>query len=106
MKVSRTMNAPFDPSLLLTEKFAVGQPVSRKEDPVLLRGEARFQVAKNPARPFVVATREARVRAVGTLFNVRTDGAVTDVAVLEGRVEVNGEIVPGHYYHKRLDEQG
>jgi len=32
------MNAPFDPSLLISEKFAVGQPVSRKEDPVLLRG--------------------------------------------------------------------
>jgi carbon-monoxide dehydrogenase large subunit len=36
------MNAPFDPSLLSTEKFAVGQPVSRKEDPVLLRGEGRY----------------------------------------------------------------
>ena len=36
------MNAPFDPSLLLSEKFAVGQPVSRKEDPVLLRGEGRY----------------------------------------------------------------
>src|ERR1700689_351470 len=42
MKVSRTMNAPFDPSLHFTEKFAVGQPVSRKEDPVLLRGEGRY----------------------------------------------------------------
>ena len=30
------MNAYVDPSLT---KFAVGQPVSRKEDPVLLRGE-------------------------------------------------------------------
>jgi carbon-monoxide dehydrogenase large subunit len=36
------MNAPFDPSSLLAEKFAVGQPVSRKEDPVLLRGEGRY----------------------------------------------------------------
>jgi carbon-monoxide dehydrogenase large subunit len=36
------MNAPFDPSLLSNEKFAVGQPVSRKEDPVLLRGEGRY----------------------------------------------------------------
>src|SRR6202045_4478917 len=41
-KVPYTMNAPFDPSLLFTEKFAVGQPVSRKEDPVLLRGEGRY----------------------------------------------------------------
>jgi carbon-monoxide dehydrogenase large subunit len=36
------MNAPFDPALLTEEKFAVGQPVSRKEDPVLLRGEGRY----------------------------------------------------------------
>ena len=36
------MNAPFDPSLLTAQKFAVGQPVSRKEDPVLLRGEGRY----------------------------------------------------------------
>jgi carbon-monoxide dehydrogenase large subunit len=36
------MNAPFDPGLLLDQKFAVGQPVSRKEDPVLLRGEGRY----------------------------------------------------------------
>jgi carbon-monoxide dehydrogenase large subunit len=33
------MNAPLDPSLL---KFGIGQPVPRKEDPVLLRGEGRF----------------------------------------------------------------
>jgi carbon-monoxide dehydrogenase large subunit len=36
------MNAPFDPTLLMNEKFAVGQPVSRKEDPTLLRGEGRY----------------------------------------------------------------
>jgi transmembrane sensor len=57
----------------------------------LLHGEARFQVAKNAARPFIVATREATVRAVGTVFNVRTGEAITQVAVLEGRVEVNAD---------------
>ena len=36
------MNAPFDPAFLTSEKFAVGQPVSRKEDPTLLRGEGRY----------------------------------------------------------------
>ena len=36
------MNAPFDPALLTNERFAIGQPVSRKEDPVLLRGEGRY----------------------------------------------------------------
>ena len=36
------MNAPFDSSSQSLEKFAIGQPVSRKEDPVLLRGEGRY----------------------------------------------------------------
>ncbi|MEJ0020391.1 MAG: xanthine dehydrogenase family protein molybdopterin-binding subunit [Acetobacteraceae bacterium] len=36
------MNAPFDPALLADQKFSIGQPVSRKEDPVLLRGEGRY----------------------------------------------------------------
>jgi aerobic carbon-monoxide dehydrogenase large subunit len=56
------MNAPFDPSLLSNERFAVGQPVSRKEDPVLLRGEGRYTDDLN--RPgqlygFVVRSRMA-----------------------------------------------
>ncbi|MEJ0037817.1 MAG: FecR domain-containing protein [Gammaproteobacteria bacterium] len=54
----------------------------------LLRGEARFDVAKDRNRPFFVETRQATVRAVGTVFNVRAAGASTAVTVVEGRVEV------------------
>ncbi len=55
----------------------------------LLRGEALFDVAKDPARPFVVVAGDVRVRAVGTSFTVRThaDGEV-GVIVREGVVEV------------------
>jgi transmembrane sensor len=60
----------------------------------LVRGEARFQVVKNPARPFVVATTRATVRAVGTIFNVRADQGGTQVAVIEGRVEVKTLVEP------------
>jgi transmembrane sensor len=35
------------------------------------RGEAWFQVAKDPQRPFVVESGPVRVRAVGTAFSVR-----------------------------------
>jgi transmembrane sensor len=59
----------------------------------LVRGEARFKVAKDPARPFTVATTTAAVRALGTVFNVRADQQDTQVAVLEGQVEVT--IAPG-----------
>jgi transmembrane sensor len=56
---------------------------------VLKEGEAWFQVAKDPTRPFVVAAGQVRVRAVGTAFSVRRDeaGAGVDVMVTEGVVE-------------------
>jgi len=54
----------------------------------LVRGEARFKVARDASRPFTVATATAAVRALGTVFNVRFEPLSTQVAVLEGQVEV------------------
>lgn len=54
----------------------------------LARGEAYFEVAKDPSRPFVVSAGGARVRAVGTEFNVRMGDHRTVVAVVEGLVQV------------------
>jgi transmembrane sensor len=54
----------------------------------LIRGEARFKVGKDTSRPFTVATTTAAVRALGTVFNVRAEPLSTQVAVLEGQVEV------------------
>jgi transmembrane sensor len=54
----------------------------------LVRGEANFTVAKNPARPFVVNAGGVDVRAVGTVFNVRLAGAAVEVVVSEGRVKL------------------
>ncbi|WP_313010821.1 FecR family protein [Brevundimonas sp.] len=52
------------------------------------RGEAWFQVAKDRARPFVVAAGDIRVQAVGTAFSVRRKSAGAEVRVTEGVVEV------------------
>ena len=49
------MNAPIDFSALYNEKFAVGQPVSRKEDPVLLRSEGRYSDDLNRDRTSFMA---------------------------------------------------
>jgi transmembrane sensor len=57
---------------------------------VLRRGEARFNVAKDASRPFVVVTPRTTMRVLGTVFNVHTDQGQTAVAVFEGRVEVTG----------------
>jgi transmembrane sensor len=60
----------------------------------LLRGEGRFQVAPDAARPFTVAAAGADVRAVGTAFTVRVyDSAQVDVLVAEGKVAVASEHV-------------
>jgi transmembrane sensor len=54
----------------------------------LLEGQALFEVAKSPARPFVVASGDTRLRAVGTQFDVYRKRHDTIVTVLEGRVAV------------------
>lgn len=55
----------------------------------LVRGEAHFTVAKNPARPFSVGAGSLVVRAVGTAFNVRLGSTDVEVLVTEGKVELN-----------------
>jgi transmembrane sensor len=54
------------------------------------RGEAMFEVMKDPARPFIVDADEQHVRALGTTFIVRRDVDRTAVTLLEGKVEVTG----------------
>ncbi|MDV2985372.1 UNVERIFIED_CONTAM: FecR domain-containing protein [Methylobacteriaceae bacterium AG10] len=57
----------------------------------LLRGEASFDVVPDPSRPFVVRGGGLSVRALGTRFFLRADGADSPVGVAEGRVDVSGE---------------
>jgi transmembrane sensor len=54
----------------------------------LVRGEARFEVAKDATRPFIVDAGAARVRAIGTAFDVRVSDTRVAVTLVEGRVEV------------------
>lgn len=56
----------------------------------LERGEAFFQVAKDPHRPFVVAAGAERVEALGTQFSVRREGGGVQVTVTEGIVRFDG----------------
>jgi len=52
----------------------------------LARGEAIFEVAHEPDRPFVVQADAVRATAIGTRFSVRQDGHRQRVVVTEGRV--------------------
>lgn len=62
-----------------------GEPMREVE----LEGQALFMVTHDEAKPFTVHAGEAIVRDLGTVFEVRTDGAAAGsvtVAVTEGRV--------------------
>jgi transmembrane sensor len=63
---------------------------SGKREIRLVRGEGRFQVAHDKARPFVVSAANADVRAVGTAFSVRLrQPQQVDVLVSEGIVAID-----------------
>ena len=54
----------------------------------LLQGQALFDVLKDASRPFVVESNGARVKAIGTQFDVKHRKQGIVVTVLEGRVSV------------------
>jgi transmembrane sensor len=61
---------------------------SRERRVELLRGEAFFEVMKDPDRPFIVSTELATARALGTRFSVYRTPTETVVTVAEGHVLV------------------
>lgn len=56
---------------------------------VLVRGQARFEVAHDKARPFLVAANGATVRATGTDFDVDLPSNGIVVTLIEGHVAVS-----------------
>jgi transmembrane sensor len=54
----------------------------------LKAGEALFEVAKQPSRPFTVIAGDRRIRALGTSFSVRRDENRVAVTLVEGKVAV------------------
>lgn len=60
----------------------------------LLRGEALFEVAKEPERPFIVSTNAGRVQALGTAFATAEAGGQVIVTVVKGKVAVTAGTGP------------
>ena len=57
---------------------------------VTLKGEAFFDITKNPSKPFIIDTRDAEVKVLGTSFEVRAmdDETKTEVVVKTGKVSL------------------
>ncbi|MEO9965952.1 MAG: FecR domain-containing protein [Reichenbachiella sp.] len=65
-----------------------------------LKGEAFFEVAKNPEKPFIVKSDNISTTAIGTSFNVRAFPAesILEVALATGRVRVESNGSGGGIY--------
>lgn len=61
---------------------------------LLHAGEAFFDTAPDPSRPFVVKTGDGTVQALGTRFNVRHIAGRTTVTVIDRRVLVRAGVSP------------
>ncbi|MEH3158342.1 MAG: FecR domain-containing protein [Sphingomonas taxi] len=58
------------------------------------RGEAYFEVAHSKEHPFVVYAGQRTITVLGTKFSVKRDGDRVTVAVVEGRVRIDGARQP------------
>lgn len=89
----RVMTLPDGSTVRLNTDSAVEVSYSAAARRVrLVRGEAHFAVAKNPARPFIVSAGKVDVKAVGTAFNVRLRAEDVEVLVTEGKVHVDDSV--------------
>ena len=57
-------------------------------------GEARFDVASDPSRPFEVHLRDAIIHVVGTAFTVRDRGSSVAIGVERGKIRVTAKPRP------------
>ena len=57
---------------------------------VELEGEAFFDIARNPEKPFIIEAGDLRIKVLGTSFNVRnySDDNFAQITVRSGKVEV------------------
>lgn len=91
----QTHRLPDDSILHLNTDTSVTVRLSAAERLVTLgSGEADFEVAHDPNRPFRVLAGAVQVLDRGTQFNVRLDPDGTVITVVEGRVAVAPRLMP------------
>lgn len=72
----------------LNKQSSLSYAAGGKERHVKLEGEAFFNVAQDPGKPFVIRVNDVTVKVLGTSFNVKSANGKTEVIVETGAVEV------------------
>ncbi len=69
--------------------FSYPEKFSKEERKVELKGEAYFDIARNPDKPFVIETSSATVEVLGTAFNLKSSNSKGfELIVARGKVRV------------------
>lgn len=88
----RTITLEDGTEVILNAKSTLYYPDEFAEEKreVRIVGEAFFRVAKEQGRPFIIETERARLKVLGTSFNVRAypDERTTEASLIEGSLEV------------------
>lgn len=69
-------------------KISYPENFKGKTRKVSLSGEAYFEIANNPDKPFIIETNHSEVKVLGTSFNINTDSLKTAISVATGKVNV------------------
>ena len=100
---------PDGTNVCLNAKTIIKYPVSfnRKERLIEIDGQAYFDVAKNPNVPFIVSTKEGRVQALGTRFDVLaySEDNKFEVMLMEGSVKIDMDNAPNQSVLLRPNEK-
>lgn len=90
MGVTTAVPLPDGSKIMLNTNSQIRVAVTERERRVILeQGEAYFEVAQDPAHPFVVRAGNKQIVVLGTKFSVRRDGHDVRVVVTEGTVQVS-----------------
>jgi ferric-dicitrate binding protein FerR (iron transport regulator) len=75
---------------------------------IVLEGEAFFEVAHNPQKPFVIKTPNAKVQVLGTSFNVRaySDEKNIETVVVTGKVKMTESSQEENFTELTPNEKG
>lgn len=106
---------PDNSKIYLNANSSIEYPEKFKGDTreIKLEGEAFFEVAKNPLKPFIIHTSEAYTKVLGTSFNIlaRKQSKEIIVSVKTGKVEVgidpqhNVQLEPGYTAKVNLEKK-
>ena len=78
-------------TIVLNGKSSLTYPrtFSSNERRVKLIGEAFFDIAKNPTKPFIISVEKAEIKVLGTSFNVNASTDKVEVLVETGKVKLS-----------------